>query len=103
MPPPPEPQTRIQVPALLQQPVSMPNISFTPTLTTTSTANTNTNQDNSNNLSSLAMDIDEDVSATAGGDLENELREFLESGSGLHAASSSTVDDNNLMDQLLMN
>ncbi|GBO99352.1 hypothetical protein EVAR_100456_1 [Eumeta japonica] len=56
-----------------------------------------------NNLSSLAMDIDEDVAVTAGGDLENELREFLESGPGLHAAASSSADDNNLMAQLLMN
>ncbi|XP_061394472.1 bromodomain-containing protein 7 [Musca vetustissima] len=80
LPPPPEPQQRIPVPAILQQPVSLPP------------------------LNALSMDIDEDVGANTSGDLENELREFLESGPGLHAASSSSnVDDNNLMAQLLMN
>lgn len=49
------------------------------------------------------MDIDEEVAASSSGDLENELREFLESGPGLHAASASNADDNNLMAQLLMN
>lgn len=83
----------------------MPNIPFPPTLPSTSSGtSTAASQDASQNLtSSIAMDIDEDVSTTAGGDLENELREFLESGPGLHAASSSTADDNNLMAQLLMN
>lgn len=108
MPPPQEPQQRLQVPAFLTQPVSMPNISFTQSQTLSSSATTYTvtlqSQESSSNLSSsLPMDIDEDVSATTSGDLENELREFLESGPGLHAASSSTADDNNLMDQLLMN
>ncbi|XP_023294615.2 bromodomain-containing protein 7 [Lucilia cuprina] len=103
LPPPPEPQQRLQVPALIQQPVSMPNIPFTQNLPSSSSTAA-AHQESSNNLSStLAMDIDEDVSATAGGDLENELREFLESGPGLHAASSSAADDNNLMAQLLMN
>ena len=108
LPPPPEPQQRLQVPAFLQQAVSLPNISFTQSqpLSTSGTTSTLTlQQQEANNTlsSSLPMDIDEDVTTTAGGDLENELREFLESGPGLHAASSSTADDNNLMDQLLMN
>lgn len=47
------------------------------------------------------MDIDE-PEVHAGGDLENELREFLESGgSGMH--TSNPVDDNNIVAQLLLN
>lgn len=96
------------MPALIQQPVSLPNIPFTQSHPSTSSAaaaagsHASTSQDASN-LASLSMDIDEDVSTTVGGDLENELREFLESGPGLHASSSSAADDNNLMAQLLMN
>ncbi|XP_013102389.2 bromodomain-containing protein 7 [Stomoxys calcitrans] len=109
-PPPSETQQRIQLPAILQQPVTMPPLAFTqshPSTTSTATSHVTASSqlDQQHNLSSssLSMDIDEDVAGNAGGDLENELREFLESGSGLHAASSSTADDNNLMAQLLMN
>ncbi|XP_073826049.1 bromodomain containing 7/9 [Musca autumnalis] len=110
LPPPPEPQQRITVPAMLQQPISLPPLNFPSTNQQSQPSNTtapssNNNQDQHNLSSALSMDIDEDVSgANASGDLENELREFLESGPGLHAASSSSnVDDNNLMAQLLMN
>lgn len=99
LPPPPEPQQRLNVPSLLQQPVALPTIPFTQSHPSTST----TQHEGDTLTSALAMDIDEDVSTTAGGDLENELREFLESGPGLHATSSSASDDNNLMAQLLMN
>ncbi|XP_075152475.1 bromodomain containing 7/9 [Haematobia irritans] len=108
LPPPSEPPHRVQIPAILQQPVSMPPLAFTqshPSTSNTATTSSTSRQDTThNNLSSsIAMDIDEDVSANVGGDLENELREFLESGPGLHATSSSNADDNNLMAQLLMN
>lgn len=87
---------RVQLPILLQQAVSLPSIPFSNSNPQTVTT--------AQQQPGLAMEIDDDVAAAAGGDLENELREFLESGSGLHAAaSSSSVDDNNLMAQLLMN
>jgi len=50
--------------------------------------------------SHVPMEIDE-PDVHAGGDLENELREFLESGSGMH--NSNPVDDNNIVAQLLLN
>lgn len=68
---------RVQLPELLQQPVAMPQ------------------------LQPVAMDIDEpdEQHAGSGGDLENELREFLESGSGLHSANPA--DDNSIVAQWL--
>lgn len=62
----------------------------------------NIQNDAANVSASMSMDIDEDVvGATSGVDLENELREFLESGPGL--AATSNADDNNIVAQLLMN
>ncbi|EDW77710.1 uncharacterized protein Dwil_GK24409 [Drosophila willistoni] len=75
----------IQLPELLQQPVALPQ----------------------------SLDIDAHVAGgsgaggsapTGGGDLENELREFLESGSGLHPSTLHPTDDgNNIVAQLLLN
>lgn len=52
----------------------------------------------------VAMEIDDDQpdEQQGGGDLENELREFLESGSGLHSAVNP-ADDNSIVAQLLLN
>ncbi|KAH8412958.1 hypothetical protein KR009_007133 [Drosophila setifemur] len=78
--PPPRPASpRVQLPELLQQPVALPQ------------------------LPPVAMDIDEpdEQHGGNGGDLENELREFLESGSGLHSANPA--DDNSIVAQLLLN
>ncbi|XP_017853062.1 bromodomain-containing protein 7 [Drosophila busckii] len=78
--PPPPSSPRVQLPELLQQPVALPHIPAVG--------------------SQVPMELDEpDVST--GGDLENELREFLESGSGLHG--SSGADDSNIVAQLLLN
>ncbi|KAH8273732.1 hypothetical protein KR018_011185 [Drosophila ironensis] len=77
---PPRPASpRVQLPELLQQPVALPQ------------------------LHPVAMEIDEtdEQHGGAGGDLENELREFLESGSGLHSANPA--DDNSIVAQLLLN
>ncbi|KAH8329512.1 hypothetical protein KR074_012303 [Drosophila pseudoananassae] len=76
--PPPQPASpRVQLPELLQQPVALPQ------------------------LQPVAMDIDEpdEQHGGSGGDLENELREFLESGSGLHSANPA--DDNSIVAQWL--
>lgn len=92
------------MPSILQTPVTLPNVSFA----TTSSNSTNNQLTDSNVPSSttattaMPMDLD-DVTTSAGGDLENELREFLESAPGLHAATSSNSDDNSLVAQLLMN
>lgn len=76
--PPPRPVSpRVQLPELLQQPVALPQ------------------------LQPVAMEIDESDEQHGGGDLENELREFLESGSGLHSANPA--DDNSIVAQLLLN
>ncbi|XP_017115878.1 bromodomain-containing protein 7 [Drosophila elegans] len=76
--PPPRPVSpRVQLPELLQQPVALPQ------------------------LPQVAMEIDEADEQHGGGDLENELREFLESGSGLHSANPA--DDNSIVAQLLLN
>ncbi|KAH8378131.1 hypothetical protein KR093_009459 [Drosophila rubida] len=83
--PPPPASPRVQLPELLQQPVALPQLH--PVASSSS--------------SHVPMDIDE-PDVHAGGDLENELREFLESGSGMHA-SNNTVDDNNIVAQLLLN
>ncbi|BFF95691.1 bromodomain-containing protein 9 [Drosophila madeirensis] len=79
LPPPPSASPRVQLPELLQQPVALPQLPPVP------------------------MDIDEpdEPSGGVGGDLENELREFLESGSGLHSANAA--DDNSIVAQLLLN
>ncbi|EDW28628.1 GL19286 [Drosophila persimilis] len=79
LPPPPPASPRVQLPELLQQPVALPQLPPVP------------------------MDIDEQDEPSGGvaGDLENELREFLESGSGLH--SSNPSDDNSIVAQLLLN
>lgn len=74
LPPPPSASPRVPLPELLQQPIALPQIQ--------------------------SMDIEE-PDVHAGGDLENELREFLESGSGMHA--SNAADDNNIVAQLLLN
>ncbi|KAL7741452.1 hypothetical protein ACLKA6_000777 [Drosophila palustris] len=79
--PPPPASPRVQLPELLQQPVSLPQLQPVAS-------------------SHVPMDIDE-PDVHAGGDLENELREFLESGSGMH--NSNPVDDNNIVAQLLLN
>uniref|UniRef100_A0A1A9VME5 Bromo domain-containing protein n=1 Tax=Glossina austeni TaxID=7395 RepID=A0A1A9VME5_GLOAU len=104
LPPPPEPPQHLQVPSILQTPVTLPNVSFA-----TTSSNSTNNQLTDSNVSSsttattaMPMDLD-DVTTSAGGDLENELREFLESAPGLHAATSSNSDDNSLVAQLLMN
>ncbi|EDV99112.1 GH13677 [Drosophila grimshawi] len=78
--PPPPASPRVQLPELLQQPVSLPQLQPV--------------------VGHVPMDIDE-PDVHAGGDLENELREFLESGSGMHA--SNPADDNNIVAQLLLN
>jgi len=52
-------------------------------------------------LQPVAMEIDESDEQHGGGDLENELREFLESGSGLHP--TNPADDNSIVAQLLLN
>lgn len=79
--PPPPASPRVQLPELLQQPVPLPQLHPV--------------------VSHVPMDIDE-PEVHAGGDLENELREFLESGgSGMH--TSNPVDDNNIVAQLLLN
>ncbi|XP_034098354.1 bromodomain-containing protein 7 [Drosophila albomicans] len=83
--PPPPASPRVQLPELLQQPVALPQLH--PVASSTS--------------SHVPMDIDE-PDVHSGGDLENELREFLESGSGMHA-SNNPVDDNNIVAQLLLN
>ncbi|XP_017069932.1 LOW QUALITY PROTEIN: bromodomain-containing protein 7 [Drosophila eugracilis] len=77
LPPPPAVSPRVQLPELLQQPVALPQ------------------------LQPVAMEIDETDEQHGGGDLENELREFLESGSGLHSANPA--DDNSIVAQLLLN
>lgn len=78
--PPPPASPRVQLPELLQQPVALPQLQPV--------------------ASHVPMEIDE-PDVHAGGDLENELREFLESGSGMH--TSNPVDDNNIVAQLLLN
>ncbi|XP_017105456.2 bromodomain-containing protein 7 [Drosophila bipectinata] len=77
LPPPQSASPRVQLPELLQQPVALPQ------------------------LQPVAMDIDEpdEQHGGSGGDLENELREFLESGSGLHSANPA--DDNSIVAQWL--
>ncbi|XP_034475335.1 bromodomain-containing protein 7 [Drosophila innubila] len=84
LPPPPASSPRAQLPELLQQPVSLSQLQPQPQSV----------------ASHVPMDIDE-PDVHAGGDLENELREFLESGSGMH--NSNPVDDNNIVAQLLLN
>ncbi|KAH8237565.1 hypothetical protein KR038_009651 [Drosophila bunnanda] len=82
--PPPRPASpRVQLPELLQQPVAMPQLQ----------------------QPVVAMEIDDDQpdeQPGGGGDLENELREFLESGSGLHGTVNQ-ADDNSIVAQLLLN
>ncbi|KAH8293073.1 hypothetical protein KR044_000493 [Drosophila immigrans] len=82
--PPPPASPRVQLPELLQQPVALPQLHPV-----------------ASSSSHVPMDIDE-PDVHSGGDLENELREFLESGSGMHA-SNNPVDDNNIVAQLLLN
>ncbi|XP_064537287.1 bromodomain-containing protein 7 [Drosophila montana] len=82
LPPPPTASPRVQLPELLQQPVALPLLQPVA-------------------VGHVPMDIDE-PDVHAGGDLENELREFLESGSGMHT-SSNPADDNNIVAQLLLN
>lgn len=102
-PPPNEQQAmRSTLPAILQHPVNFPGQN-TSHVTGDGQANT-TSLENGGGGGSMPMDLDDDpIVAHSGGDLENELREFLESGSSLHATTSSNSDDNNLVAQLLMN
>lgn len=107
---------RIAFPAILQTPVTLSSLNFSSQTahqiqnsvhmngtngTVSSIAPVVTTAETGGNIS---MDLDDDpIVAHTGGDLENELREFLESGSSLHATTSSNSDDNNLVAQLLMN
>ncbi|XP_037957986.1 bromodomain-containing protein 7 [Teleopsis dalmanni] len=79
LPPPPQPPTRVPLPEILQQPVTMPQINMT--VNQIHPPSLGIMDDTNVNSSSISMDIDEDVvGSNSGVDLENELREFLESG-----------------------
>lgn len=116
-----EPQSiRAPLPAILQAPVTLSSLNFSSQTThqsqnsipsnatdgggTTSSISTVVPVTAAETSGNISMDLDDDpIVANTGGDLENELREFLESGSSLHATTSSNSDDNNLVAQLLMN
>ncbi|XP_030383707.1 bromodomain-containing protein 7 [Scaptodrosophila lebanonensis] len=84
LPPAPQVSPRIPLPEALQHQVALPQLQLPGNVPGVS----------------IPMDIDEQDEPT-GGDLENELREFLESGSGLHATNST--EDNNIVAQLFLN
>lgn len=111
---------RAPLPAILQAPVTLSSLNFSSQTThqsqnsipsnatdgggSTSSISTVVPVTAAETSGNISMDLDDDpIAANTGGDLENELREFLESGSSLHATTSSNSDDNNLVAQLLMN
>lgn len=109
---------RAALPAILQTSVTLPNLNFGTQSENEGSASAPLNRTNNiaqnaatvtttgepENSENLSMELDDDpIGPNTDGDLENELREFLESGSSLHATTSSNSDDNNLVAQLLMN